>query len=279
MNFLLSLQDFWTFDFLFYALGAALILSLLTGLMSPLVVAKRYAFIGESISHSTLLGLNLSLWLSTGDPLTLFFLTLLFTSILVMGLARSTHRTALPSDSLIGIFLTGTLALGVLIHFLFVKEKADMTSQLFGNILTVTSSDFTILIPIALIILSLFFFRYRSWLYFILDEEGARIHGIKTSFFHYIFFFLLTLLIVGTAKLAGTILINAFLLIPGIFAYRIMKSMKMVFAASVIFSLFSTLLGLALCNYLETPPGATLALVQFTLLIVAVGLHKLRKII
>jgi ABC-type Mn2+/Zn2+ transport system permease subunit len=277
MNFFASLTDFWNYEFLLYALSAALVLSLLTGLMSPLVVAKQYAFIGESISHSTLLGLNLSLWLTSGDPFTLFFFTLFFTTLLVMGLAFSTHRTTLPSDSLIGIFLSGTLGLGVLIHFLFVKSKADMTSQLFGNILTVTQTDLLILIPISLFILFAFFFRYRSWIYCVLDEEGARIHGIKTGFYHYCFFLMLTLLIVGTAKLAGTILINAFLLIPGILAYKMTKSMKMVFVISVLFSIASTLLGLTLCNYLETPPGATLALVQFFSLLIIVGFNKLRK--
>jgi zinc transport system permease protein len=277
MNFFISLTDFWNYDFLLYALGAALVLSLLTGLMSPLVVAKQYAFIGESISHSTLLGSNLSLWLSSGDPLTIFFLTLFFTTLLVMGLSYATHRTTLPSDSLIGIFLSGTLGLGVLIHFLFVKSKADMTSQLFGNILTVNHTDLLILIPISLFILSAFIFRYRSWIYIVLDEEGARIHGIKTGIYHYCFFLMLTLLIVGTAKLAGTILINAFLLIPGILAYKVTKSMKMVFLTSVSFSITSTILGLALCNYLETPPGATLALVQFFSLLIIVGLNKLRK--
>ncbi len=278
MILLQSLQDFWTYDFLLYALLGTLILAFLCGLMSPLVVAKQYAFIGESISHSTLLSLNLAWWLTSGTPFTLFLTTLGLTLLLVLVLAWSTYKNRLPSDSLIGIFLAATLSLGILVHFLFVKDKADMTSQLFGSILTIEAQDFYLLGVIALVISLGFFSRYKQWIYFFFDEEGARIQGIPVLFHHLTFFIMLTLLIVGANKIAGTILINAYLLIPGIFAYRFFRSMKNVFIGAISFSIGTSIVGLILCNYLETPPGATLALFQFILLMLSIAVHKLRKI-
>lgn len=277
MNFFNSLSDFVHYDFLLLAMIAGIIVSVFCGVVSPLLVAKRYAFIGESISHSTLLGLTLALTLGTSS-FGLFFYTLIITLAFVMVLAFATYRQALPSDSLIGIFLTGTLGAAILIQHLFLKNKSDLVSSLFGNILTLEISDIIILAVVGVLILGAIFFQYKKWIYCIFDEDGALINSINVKFFHYFFFFLITLLIVSMAKLAGTILINAFLLIPGIFAYKFSKSMKQVFIFSIIFSLLTTILGLILTNFLETPPGATIAFIQFVAFLISLSLYKLRGI-
>lgn len=274
MTFISSLADFVHYDFLRLALIAGIILSLFCGILSPLLVAKRYAFIGESISHSTLLGLTLAMTLGASS-FGLFFYTLVFTLMFVMILAFATYRQPLPSDSLIGIFLTGTLGLAILIQHLFLSNKSDLVSSLFGNILTLESSDLVILGSVGLLILVSFIIHFKQWIYYAFDEDGALINSINVKFFHYLFFFLITILIVSMAKLAGTILVNAFLLIPGIFAYKFSRSMKEVFTLSILFSLITTLLGLVLTNFLETPPGATIAFIQFIIFLGSLFIGKL----
>lgn len=268
-----SLADFIHYDFLKLALMAGIILSFLCGILSPLLVAKRYAFIGESISHSTLLGLTLAMTLGASS-LSLFSYTLLFTLFFVMILAYATYRQPLPPDSLIGIFLTGTLAMAILIQHLFLKTKADLVSSLFGNLLILESTDLIILLIVAIIIGVCFIFRHKEWIYYAFDEDGALINSISIKYYHYLFFFLITLLIVSMAKLAGTILVNAFLLIPGIFAYKFSRSMKEVFLYSILFSVSTTVIGLILTNYLETPPGATMAFIQFFIFLLSVFFSK-----
>lgn len=273
MNFITSLSDFLHYDFLKLALTAGIILSFFCGIISPLLVAKRYAFIGEGISHSTLLGLTLAMTLGA-TSFGLFFYTLIFTLLFVMILAFSTYRQPLPSDSLIGIFLTGTLAIAILIQHLYLNNKADLVSSLFGNILTLEYSDLIILAIVGLLILGTFLFNYKQWIYYVFDEDGALINSINVKFYHYLFFFLITLLIVSMAKLAGTILVNAFLLIPGIFAYKFSRSMKEVFLFSTLFSFITTVFGLVMTNFLETPPGATIAFIQFFIFLISVFISK-----
>lgn len=274
MNFITSLSDFLHYDFLKLALISGIILSVFCGLISPLLVAKRYAFIGESISHSTLLGLTLAMTLGLGST-GLFIYTLVFTLLFVMILAYATYRQPLPPDSLIGIFLTGTLGLAILIQHLFLNSKADLLSSLFGNILTLEYSDLIILAVVGLFILGSIIFNYKQWIYYVFDEDGALINSINVKLYHYLFFFLITLLIVSMTKLAGTILVNAFLLIPGIFAYKFSRSMKEVFLFSVLFSFVTTVLGLVLTNFLETPPGATIAFIQFIIFLISVLISKI----
>lgn len=279
MNSLLaSLMDFYQYDFLLYALLGSLFLAIICGIFSPIIIAKKFSFIGEGISHSTLFGLSIALSLFDYEKTLLIFgVTLLITLINITILARSSFRQGLPSDSLIGIFLTTNLALGVLIHGLFAKGKSDLLSFLFGNILLLTPTDLILLL--ALFLLTLFFVlrRLKEWIYFCYDEEGATIAGLNTRAYHYGLFFLLGVVIVCSTKIAGTILANTLLLIPGALAFKTASSMRRVFLHSVIFSLASSLISIVLANWKGLPPGATLALTQFVLMMIILGIHRILK--
>ena len=139
MSIIQSIQEFGQYDFLLYALLGTIFLSLTCGLISPLIIARRNAFMGAAISHSTLLGLAISLSLfSVSESLPVFLSTLTITLVLTLFLARSTLRHKMPNDTLIGIFYTSTMAMGIIIHSLFAKDKGDLLSFLFGNILLLT---------------------------------------------------------------------------------------------------------------------------------------------
>jgi ABC-type Mn2+/Zn2+ transport system permease subunit len=282
INYIKSLQDFLSYDFLIYAMLGSLMLAILCGIISPFVVGKRYAFIGESISHSTLLGLNLSLMaLGNLEHTLLIPMTFLITFLFVLFLAYSTHKNKLPPDGLIGVFLVGTLSMALITHFLYLKDKSDLTSILFGNILLLDHKDLMLVLCILIFTIVVFWLKRKQWLFYLYDEEGAAINGIKTSHYHYLFYLILTLLIVSTVKLSGTILINAFLIIPGIYAYQRARSISQVFVYSLLYSITTTLLALTLCNFWGTPPGATIAFIQFIILILAQTprLFKRRKLL
>jgi len=276
MNFIISLKDFLEFDFLMYALLGTVILSIICGLISPLIIARKNAFMGAAISHSTLLGMSLALAIfSAENPISIFLFTLLITIATSLFLARSTFRQMLPNDSLIGIFYTSTMALGIIIHSLFSKSKTDLLSFLFGNILLLTKDDLLISIALLIIITPMILIPFAKWIYLTFDEEGAIVSGIKAKRYHYLFFIILSLLIVTSVKLAGTILIETLLLIPGFFALSFNMSVKKTFIISVLFSLVFSIFGLILANFFSLPSGATLAIVQFSALILFTSIKKL----
>jgi ABC-type Mn2+/Zn2+ transport system permease subunit len=275
-----SLLDFLKFDFLLYALISTILLSVVCGLISPLLITRKNAFMGSAISHSTLLGLSIALALfSSESSFSIFGLTLLITLMCTFFLARSTYRQTIPSDSLIGIFYTTTMAFGIIIHSLFSKSKGDLLSFLFGNILLLNNEDLVITGLLFLIVLPIIIIPFSKWIYITFDEEGALTSGLNTKFYHYIFFVMLALLIVTSIKVAGTILIETFLLIPGFFALSISKNIKNTFILSVVFSLVFAIIGLFLANAYSLPSGATLALTQFLGLILSLGLKKLYTLI
>jgi len=273
-----GITDFFEFEFLRQALLALFCLSLLCGILSPIVVSKKLAFIGEGISHSTLLGLSISLYFfSYQDGLGIYFLTLLITGIIVLFLAWGTYQQKIPEDSLIGIFLTTSLALGIILFQFIPDQSVDLFSFLFGNLTLITNFELVQIFIVLLFILSIFSLKYQNWLAFIFDEEGAQISGLPTKNYHYLLYLLLTLTIISAIKIAGTLLVNTLLIIPGVFAYKVSRSMKGVIISSILFSIIAASCGLILSNAFNTPPGATLALTQFLFLLLGSLWVKIRS--
>lgn len=277
MNLYSSLMDFFHYDFLFRALLGCIFVAIACGIVSPLIVAKRYAFMGTAVSHSTFLGLSIALSLiATKDSISVFLITLGITLILVTALAKATFRQKLPSDSLIGIFFTSSMGIGVIIHYLFARERGDLLGYLFGNILLLEQHDIILSFLLVLTLIPIFLIPLKKWLYVIYDEEGAYVAGINTKVFHYLFFLILTFLIVSALKLAGTVLIETLLLIPGVFALKIGRNIKQVFVLSIAFSIVSSILGLYIANLGDLPSGATMAVTQLFILLCFLFFRKIK---
>lgn len=274
------ITDFFQYDFLLYALLGTIFLAITCGLISPLIIARKNAFMGAAISHSTLLGLAISMSLfEATQALPLFVSTLLITIFLTLFLAYSTFRQKLPNDSMIGIFYTSTMALGIIIHTLFAKDQSDLLSFLFGNILLLTVEDLYLSFGILLITALVILIPLKKWLFLTFDEEGAITSGIKAQIYHYTFFVLLAFLIVTSIKLAGTVLVETLLLVPGFFALKFSKNIVQTFVVSTIFSTVMAVIGIVLANAFGLPSGATLAVVLFTALVISLFIKRVYNLL
>lgn len=272
---MLNFHDFIEYDFLLYAFIGTFFLALSCGLISPLIIARKNAFMGAAISHSTLLGLSISMAIFSDErPWAIFLLTLALTLCLTLFLAFATYKQKLPHDSLIGIFYTSTMALGIIIHQVYAKNQGDLLSFLFGNILLLNPSDLILGGVIFLIIFLIVLIPLKRWLFLTYDQEGALTSGIRADLYHSLFFVVLTLLIVTSLKLAGTLLVETLLLVPGLFALKMAKSMKATFLYSTLFSVFFSLLGIILSNHFSLPSGATLAVTLFLGLVFSFALER-----
>ncbi len=276
----MNINDFLEYPFLQTALVAIILLSLCTGLLSPIIISKGHAFMGASISHACLLGLSIGLGLfgqasTSPSPFNLFLTTLVITTLLSLFLAYFTFRQSLPNEGAIGIFLSTSMGLGIIIHQSFTQNQGDLLHYLFGNILLLTTFDLILLAVLTGTVFALFYLLRFQWPLYLIDEESASIQGVKTHFFHYGLTVLLTVIIVSSVKLAGIILINSFLLIPGVFALKTARSIKKTFIYAPVFALVTGVLGLILANAWELPVGATLAV--FQALALSMGLQLFKK--
>jgi ABC-type Mn2+/Zn2+ transport system permease subunit len=171
------------------------------------------------------------------------------------------------------------MALGIIIHTLFAKDQSDLLSFLFGNVLLLTKDDIILSFLILIITVFVILIPLKKWLFLTFDEEGAITSGIKAKIYHYSFFILMAVLIVTSIKLAGTILIETLLLVPGFFALKFSKNIRQTFLVSTLFSVIFAILGIVVANAFGLPSGATLAVVIFLGLIVSLLLKRVYNIL
>lgn len=261
-------SDFLQYDFLKMAFVATLFLSIICGILSPLVISRRFAFLGSAVSHSTLLGLSLAnLFLLPENTNGIFFVTLGVTLVLAIILALLGQAKNIPNDSAIGIFLTSTMGMGMIILSKTPSSNTELANFLFGNIFLSSTYEIGLTFIILLIVIASIFYPLKYWAYISSDESGAKNAGIKVSLFHTYFVFILTVTIVTGLKMAGSLAINSWLIAPGIIGTRLGRTLKGTFFYSILFSVVVSICALFIANYFDWPTGATFCLVHFLALL------------
>ncbi|GAA3586101.1 metal ABC transporter permease [Marinobacter xestospongiae] len=266
------LPELLTYGFVVNALMAGLIIGPVLGSLGTLVVVKRFAFFSEAIGHSALTGVAIGILL--GEPYTgpygsLFGYCLLFG--LMLNYLR--NRTGLSPDTLIGVFLSLSLALGASM-LLILASRINihiLENVLFGSVLTVNSQDLTVLAVVALLTLMAMLPFYNRMMLVSFNPQLAAVRGVSVKLMDYLFVVLVTMVTVASVKVIGAILVGALLVIPAACARLVSRSLRGFFWGSVVISVVSTLAGILLpiVFNLPVPSGAAIILVAGSLFLLA----------
>ncbi|MBC3452865.1 metal ABC transporter permease [Pseudomonas mosselii] len=252
------------YGFVVNALLAGLMIGPVLGGLGTLVVVKRFAFFSEAVGHAALTGVAIGILL--GEPYTgpygsLFGYCLLFG--ILLNFLR--NRTGLSPDTLIGVFLSVSLALGASL-LLMLAGKINvhiLENVLFGSVLTVSAHDLLVLGIVAVLVLALALPLYNRIMLASFNPQLAAVRGVAVKTLDYLFVVLVTLVTVASVKVIGAILVGALLVIPAAAARLVSQSLKGFFFLSVIIATLSTLLGILLPIVfdLPVPSGAAIILV------------------
>lgn len=253
------------YGFVVNALLAGLMIGPVLGGLGTLVVVKRFAFFSEAVGHAALTGVAIGILL--GEPYTgpygsLFGYCLLFG--ILLNFLR--NRTGLSPDTLIGVFLSVSLALGASL-LLMLAGKINvhiLENVLFGSVLTVSAQDLLVLGIVALLVLGLALPLYNRIILASFNPQLAAVRGVAVKTLDYLFVVLVTLVTVAAVKVIGAILVGALLVIPAAAARLVSQSLKGFFWVSVLIATLSTLLGILLPIVfdLPVPSGAAIILVS-----------------
>lgn len=266
------LTESFSYSFMVNALVAALLLGPLLGGLGTLVIAKRLAFFSEAVGHAALTGIAIGVLL--GEPaenpiIGLFCFCMLFA--LLLHFVR--NRTAVPYDTLVGVFLAIALAGGAAL-LMYVARKINihmLENVLFGSILTITDFDLTILaLSCSLIVVGLIF-TFNRILLASISPDIARVRGYNTHFYDYLFVLMITLVTIAAVKIVGAVLVGALLLIPGATARLLTKSMGRFVLLSSFIATVSCLMGTLLPMELKLPipSGASIIMVAASFFLIA----------
>ena len=253
-------MEIFSYPFMQRAFAAGLIIAILAAISGSFIVLRRYSLLSETLAHVSLVGVSVGLLIGS-NPLWMAILASLIASWMIEYL-RSVHH--LYSDSILAIFLSGSLALAIIIVSLAGSFNASLFSYLFGSILSVTNEDLVIMgiAGTAGMALLLLFFKE---LYFIaFDEEVARASGIRVALLNFMLVSVIAVIIALSIRVVGTLLIGALMVIPPVAAIRFGLGFFKTMLLSIAIALVSVIIGLSASFFFSLPSGA--AIVLFLLL-------------
>ncbi|HPC25812.1 MAG TPA: metal ABC transporter permease, partial [Fervidobacterium sp.] len=208
------INDLANFEFLRYSLIATLLVSLSTGIVSPIIVYRGMEFIGDGLSHAIFAGVAVAVVANFNVFLGAILATVVF-AYLIYRLNRS---EALRESTAIGILLPVFMSIGVIVFSKSPRYTTDVTSYLFGNILMVVKEDLYFLVAVTILTGVAVFANLYKISYWISDEAMAQFYGIRTNTIKLSVLFLTSFVVVSALKIAGVIVMGAFLVLPGVFA-------------------------------------------------------------
>ena len=256
--------DFIQYNFVMRGLEVGLIIGCIAPLIGIFLVLRRYALIADTLAHVSLAGIALGLLLQINPIIGGIGLSAL-SSVAVERLRLSKRIYA---DSALSIFLSGSLALAVVLLSVAHGFSANIFNYLFGSIVTVQSSDvYYILILGAIVILTILAF-FKELVYITFDEEAAQVAGIKTRRINMILILLSALTVSLAIPIIGTLLIAALIVIPVVAALQLKKSFLGTIVYAEIISLASVVLGIISSFYLNVPAGGAIVLLTILFFVV-----------
>ncbi len=252
------------YAFMQRALLTALIVGAVCGVLSCYVVLKRWALLGDAISHAVLPGVALAYLLN----LPFFIGAFASGAASAVAIGAVERHTRIKEDAAMGLVFTGAFALGVVI-ISRIATSTHLMHVLFGNVLGVRLPMLMMTTASGLLALACVFLFYKQLLLYCFDPVHASAIGMNTGAIHYGLMLLLTLTIVASLETVGIILVVAMLITPGATAYLITNRLPRMMAIAAGVGTFSAAFGLYLSFRLNVASGGTIVLVALALFVVA----------
>jgi len=236
-------------------LGIQLIVSVLIGIAAGFVgafmVLRRMSLVGDALSHVALPGIALALIIHI-NPFLGAFATLVFGIFIIWLLEK---RTALPSETLIGILFTLSLAIGILI-----TPEPELLEALFGDITKIGAGDVIITIIAVPLIIFLLERIYKGLVLDVISRDMTRTMGISIHRINFIFLFLVAVIVTLGLKVAGTLLMGSLVIIPAAAAKNVSTSLKDYALLAGVFGAICAAVGILVANYYGLSPGPIVVL-------------------
>lgn len=249
-----------TYPFMQRGLLAAVLVGIVCAVIGTYIVLRGMAFFGDALAHAILPGMALGYLVSGGSRSTLFWwalITAIFTS---LGIGAVRKGTRVKSDTAIGIIFAGMFALGIALVSTMRSYTIDLTHFLFGDILSVSSSDLLVMSSFSLVIIGMVLVFYKEFLVLAFDPTLAATLRIPTRFFEHLFQILVAVAIVVSLQTVGVALMVAMLVTPAATAYLLTKRLPIMMMVAAGLASVSGVVGLYLSYYINVASGAMIVL-------------------
>lgn len=262
--------DIFHYSFILRGLEVGIIIGAIAPLIGIFLVLRRYSLIADTLSHVSLAGVAVGLLLNI-NPLITAIIASVGSSWVIEKLRLSKK---VYGESALSIFLSGSLALAIILISLAHGFSVDLFNYLFGSILTVRTEDVYIILGAGLAVAILISTFYKELTFITFDEEAAKVSGIPTKFINTLLIVLAAVTVSLAIPIVGVLLISALIVIPVVAALQFKKSfLETIFYAEII-SLFSVITGVISSFYLNLPAGGAIVLIALIIFLVSILSRK-----
>ena len=252
------------------ALAAAVLVGVVCGALGFFVVLRRLAFIGVGISHSAIGGVAIGVVAGVSPLLT----ATVFAVAVALGIAAVGRRSTLSEDAVIGVFFSGSMALGVVLFSLQRGYQQDLFGYLFGDVLAISGRELATLAAATALVLVALALAFRPLFFIAFDEEIAQAYGQPVGLLNTALLVLLALTIVIGVRLVGAILVEALLVIPAACAALWTNGWRAQLVLATSLGAASGVLGLAVAYGLNLAAGASIVLVSAAFFFASLALRR-----
>jgi zinc transport system permease protein len=257
-------------DFLVRAMFASVGVALAAAPLGCFVIWRRMAYFGDATAHAAVLGVALSLALST--PI---FAGVLFVCLFMATMVSSLSGRGFTVDTLLGVMSHSSLAIGLVAVSFIPGVRIDLMSYLFGDILAVGKMDLLVIWGGALVVLGLVVWRWTGLLLSTLNADLALASGFNPKREQFMLTIALAVVVAVAIKVVGVLLIAAMLIVPAATARPFSRTPEAMAIVAACLAAFSSLSGLQASYVFDTPTGPTIVCVSALLFIMTNVVYRL----
>lgn len=259
------MPEIFQFDFMIRAFVAGLTIAFVAPMIGIFLVVRRYSLMADTLAHVSLAGVAIGL-LAKINPLTTGIIAPVVSAICIEKL-RSVKK--ISGESLLALFLSGSLAIAIVLLSLAKGFNANLFSFLFGSISTVAPGDLYLIVGLGILVLTTILAFYKELFSVSFDEELAKASGIRTQAFNLILTILAAVTVALAMRVVGVLLIGALMVIPVIAAMQFGWSFRQTLLLAIAFSFLSVFLGLFLSFYLDLASGGTIVVIALIIFLLS----------
>ena len=261
-------------NFMKNALLAILLMAPLFGLLSTMIVTGRMSFFSDALGHSAFTGIAIGAICGIAAPI---WVAVIFSVVFALLFSYVRSRSNQAADTLIGVFSSTAVALGIFIATLGGGSFTKYNKYLIGDILSVTPAQIGML-ALVLAAVVIFWILYSNRLALTaVHPQLASSRGIPVGLSQTVFTVAISVVVTLSISSIGLLILNSLLVLPAASSRNVARNLKQYHLLSILFALAAGLAGLCLSYYLGTSAGAAISLVLAVIFGVSFAFRKVRS--
>ena len=243
--------------FMKHALLAVLVISPLFGILSTMVVHSKMSFFSDALGHSAFTGMAIGALCGFNEPT---WAAVIFALVFALLFNLVRRRSALASDTVIGVFSSSAVALGIFLSTLGGRSFTKFNNLLIGDILSVEPGKIGLLAIILVLVVGLWLVSFNDLMLSAIHPALADSRGVRVFWQETLFSMAIAVVVTVSMTWIGLMVINSLLVLPAAAARNVARNMGQYHLISLLGAVLAGIAGLMTSYYIGASAGASITL-------------------